>query len=281
MRRLAVALLAAVPLLAAAPAYAGWGGDVSASASLTRSPVGGGGPTTLVFDVADNGPGGATGLILDFTAPDGIAVTEAPGCAISYRYVHCELGDYAEGQVGQVKVGLRGDVKGQYDLQGTLYTSTWDPNRENDTTHAQLEVKSTAKQAPGTGGSTGSGGSGDSGDEPDSEVLGSSRSSLRVRARGTQRILKTGGIAVLVTPGADGPLDVRATVRVPGHGPLKLASVWRRSGTPGRTERIWLGTTPAMKRVLRAGFRRAGEMRATVRIRYESRTRVRVLRVVR
>jgi hypothetical protein len=84
-----------------------------------------------------------------------------------------------------------------------------------------------------------------------------------------------------VTPGADGPLDVRATVHVPRHGSRKLASVWRKSGTPDRRERIWLGTTPAMKRVLRAGFHRARVMTATVRIRYEARTYWRTVHVVR
>src|SRR3954452_13794449 len=109
---LAGAVLAVAPAVASAD-YS----DVSMSARMTRSPVAGGGATKLVLTLADNGPQGALGVTVDFTAPDGVEVAAANGCSVKGTYVHCALGDMAEGETRELVIDLRGMTKGGYDLE--------------------------------------------------------------------------------------------------------------------------------------------------------------------
>jgi len=245
---LAGVVLAVTPALASAD-YS----DVSNSARMTRSPVAGGGATRMVLTLADNGPQGALDVTVDFTAPDGVEVTDANGCTVKGTFVHCAVGDMAVGETRQLVIALRGMTKGSYDLEAISYTGTYDPNQENSKAHAQLQVTSTAATQHFTASSHGS-----SGTLP-----------VRIRAASVQRILKTGGITTSVTPSGTGSIDVHCTISVPGHGSLTIAEQWRKSVAGGRSVSLYLGTTSKMKRVLRSGFARAGRMHAVISVRFQ------------
>jgi hypothetical protein len=248
---LAGVVLAVTPAIASAD-YS----DVSTSAYMTRSPVGGGGATNMVVTLADNGPDGALDVTVDFTAPDGVEVTGANGCEVKGTYVHCAVGGMAVGETRKLVIALRGVTKGSYDLEAISYTGTYDPNQENSKAHAQLQVTSTAAAAPQhfTASSHGS-----SGTLP-----------VRIRSASLQRIMKTGGVRTSVTPSGTGSIDVHCTISVPGHGSLTIAEQWRKNITGGRAVSLYLGTTSKMKRVLRSGFARAGRMHAVISVRFQS-----------
>lgn len=245
---LAGVVLAVAPAVAAAD-YA----DVSMSGRMTRSPVAGGGATSLVLTLEDNGPDGALDVIVDFTAPDGVDVTGANGCAVKGTYVHCALGGMVEGETRELVIALRGRTKGSYDLEAIAYTGSYDPNPENSKAHAQLQVTSSVTTQRFSASSRGSG-----------------AAPVRIAAPRVQRILKTGGITTRVVPAGSGSIDVHAVILVPGHGPLTIAEQWRPHVAAGHAVSLYLGTTAAMKRVLRSGFARAHRMRAVIRVRFQS-----------
>ena len=248
---LAGVVLAVTPALASAD-YS----DVSMSGRMTRSPVAGGGATRMVLTLADNGPDGALDVVVDFTAPDGVAVAGANGCTVKGTYVHCELGGLAEGETRELGIDVRGEQKGSYDLEAIAYTGTYDPNRENDKAHTQLQVTS---NAPAT----------QHFNAPSPSSGGSGAAPVRIRAAAFQHILRTGGVTTRVVPGGSGSIDVHCTISVPGHGPLTIAEQWRPSVAAGQAVSLYLGTTSKMKRVLRSGFARAGRMHAVVSVRFQ------------
>jgi hypothetical protein len=245
-------VLAGVVLAVAPAAASATVSDVSMTARMTRSPVAGGGATQLVLTLADNGPDGALDTVVDFTAPDGVAVESANGCVVKGTYVHCEVGDMAEGETRELVIALRGMTKGGYDLLAIVYTGTYDPNRENDKAHAQLQVTSTAAAQHFTASSH-----------------SSPTAPLRIRAASRQRVLRTGGVRTSVLASGSGSIDVHCTISVPGHGSLTIAEQWRPHVAAGQSVALYLGTTPAMKRVLRSGFARAGSMHAVIRVRFQ------------
>src|SRR4051794_5379466 len=244
-------------VLALAPAVASADySDVSMSGRMTRSPVAGGGATKLVLTLQDNGPQGALGVTMDFTAPDGVEVTDANGCSVKGTYVHCAVGDMAEGQTRELAIGLRGVKKGGYDLEAISYTETYDPNRENDKAHSQLQVTSTvtSTQQHFTA----------------SSHSGSGTSPVRIHSSSVQHIMRAGGVRTKVTPSGSGSIDVHCTISVPGHGSLTIAEQWRPHVAAGQSVSLYMGTTAKMKRVLRSGFARAGRMHAVIRVRFQN-----------
>ncbi len=83
-----------------------------------------------------------------------------------------------------------------------------------------------------------------------------------------QRVLKTGGVMLHVKPAGPGTLDARAIVSLPGGRSLTLARIWQRNVRTGQSVRVWLGTTAAMKRALKAGLAKHRTLRARVRVVY-------------
>lgn len=220
--------------------------DMSVSGHAEPQPIKRGELTELKLTAQNNGPDGALAAELQAVVPAALAIQEirvfgGHGCTRSGTFVQCKLGDLASQQQAVVRIKVRGTRQGTFVTQAKVYAyDIDDPNGGNGQVGATVLVNGTAR-----GGADGAAGT--------------------IRALYSQRIRRTGGVNVRVTPSRSGRLAVRGEVLNPRGGRIPLVGVIRGGARAGREERVFLGVTPANLQRIAAAIRVHRRLRVVVR----------------
>jgi hypothetical protein len=218
--------------------------DVGISGYAAPQPIAVGATSQLKFTVKNNGPDGTTTTDLQTTVPDGLRILstithDGPQCSQSGQFVQCRLGAFAKNQTMAVDVNVQATKAATYVVRADAYGyGSDDPNPGN----GQVSVTLGA----GSGASTGSTG-----------VAGT------LQVADPQRPLRTGGVRVRVRTAAKGMLRLRGTVYAP-KGRIALTGV-DEGVEAGETKDVFLGTTSAALKRIRAGLKGGRRLRVVIR----------------
>ena len=217
--------------------------DVSVSGHAEPNPIKVGEESRLKFFVRNNGPDGTESTDFKTTIPDGLRIVRTqtyggPQCGQSGQFVDCKLGPFAAFQTMTVQVDVQPRRAGSWGVVGNAYGyGSDDPNGGN----GQVTI-TVGTPGAGGGGSSGPGG--------------------RLTVADPQRPLRTGGVRVRVVTFATGTMRLRGKVYTPGRA-VNLSSVTQ-GVRRGETKDVFLGTTPAVLRRIRAGLRGGKRLRVKI-----------------
>jgi uncharacterized repeat protein (TIGR01451 family) len=236
-----------------------------------RQPIYRGETTQLKFVVKNNGPGRATGVWVQAVVPAGLHIrgTKLYGgrsCFVKGTFVKCQMGDFANQQMGTLLIDVRGDLVGTWITEADVYsTDGKDSSGGNGQVRATIMVKprdsaSSTPQVPWPDGSYG----------PPSPGL-----TLAERIRASfdklQHVVRDGGLRITLRVPRNGALLVGGKIRVPG-GFVHLGHVTRERATKDRAWPIWLAATPEDLTLLRRVLRAGGTRPARIWVHYKDET---------
>lgn len=249
MRSRRIVLLTALLLtVLAAPAHAGRCGDVTCTADLVVSghaepqPIRVGEHSEYKFTAQNDGPDSAVSVKMNIDVPAGLKILATyvyggNGCSVSGTFVSCDLGDFQKLQQAVVRIDVEGDNVGTFLAKAEVFGyDIQEPSGGNNQVTATLGV------IPADGNSGSSSGSGTY-----------NNGQLTLRATDPQRILKAGGVTIRAVVPKTGTLRLRGSVRT-SSGAVPLVGV-ARGVRAGETVSVFMGTTGANLRRIRAGFR--------------------------
>lgn len=132
--------------------------DLSVSKVDSPDPVFVGSPLTYTVTMTNNGPDGATGVMLTDTLPGGVtfvsAVSTQGSCAEAARVVTCTIGNMANGAMVTVTIVVTPTVPGVITNTAVVAGTETDPNAANNTATEQTTISNSGN----TGGSSDVGG---------------------------------------------------------------------------------------------------------------------------
>lgn len=253
--------------------------DVGIAGHAEPQPIRVGEQSALKVTAKNNGYDGALAIDVQVDVADGLqilSVTHYGGrsCTTRGQFVRCDFGDFRREQQAVVVIAVRGTRTGTFISRGRVYASdVADPNGGNGQvamTVGVLDGPGGGESGGGSGGGSGSGGSGSGsgGGDPSASTPGTG--TVFLGAADPQRVLRTGGVRVRVRPATTGSVAVRGEVRTPA-GRVRLSSVTLPAAS-GTDSSVFLGTTRAALRRIRAALRTRSRLRTIVWARNGSQT---------
>jgi uncharacterized repeat protein (TIGR01451 family) len=122
--------------------------DLSVTKTAAPASIGIGQNTTFTLTVRNNGPAGATGVVLNDALPSGVDfVSSNPQATPANGVLTWNIGELSSGQSRVVTVQVRSRVAGQFINRTSVRGNEPDPRPDNNQAQAALEVEAPVGQA--------------------------------------------------------------------------------------------------------------------------------------